>query len=408
VNQRTSRLVWGGALLIATGLALLLPLVLPLSLAAGLSLLGAGALFWGADRRAGVPKGKPEAVPTVVPLTVSAPPEAPSLERHEGPPAPDLSGPRVRALENLSWTLHQAIIGRIRSLLAPLSDSLFGIKSDLRGLLSKAGQLENSFRNDANGLHQTVGRFETQSVTIRTFAGEMDRSVHQFEVSSQAMGARLGQITEAIQQINDVAERIKVLSINASIEAARAGQQGAGFKVISQEVRKLAEDTNQFSAQAEKTITESIAEIQAMFRRFISQYQGRAHEIHQIESTTQELETFLKGLFSMIEGIFQDYDGFVGSLESNLDQVSPTLQQAEIGTQQIENTWKGIREYIDAGWGTSGTAGAMPPDEALKMLQTFSRHLTTPLEAEVVDEWARRAGIPLASNKKHEEDITLF
>lgn len=412
MNRRTSaRLAWGGSLLATAALALVLPLAVPLPWAVLAVLAVAAGLFLAADRT-----GKPDRA-TPAPLSTQEKPAAatepaalaPAPLPPVPPPQTDLSGPRVRALEDISWSLHKAVITRIRSLLTPLSNSLLGIKNDLRGLLAKSGQLEASFRNDTQGLHQTVARFEAQSATIRTFAGEMDRSVQQFELSSQEMGARLGSIAQAIQQINDVAERIKVLSINASIEAARAGQQGAGFKVISQEVRRLAEDTNQFSDQADLTISEAIAEIQAQFQRFIVQYQGRAQEIHQIRSTTQELEAFLKNLFSMIEGIFQDYDGFVGSLEADLDQISPTLQQAEIGTQQVENTWKGIREFIAAEWeGEADAAQGLPPEEVLKLLQVFSRHLTTPLEAEVVDDWARKAGVALSSNKKQDEDITLF
>lgn len=403
--------VWSAAVALATGLALGLPLVLPWAAASVLSVLGAAAASALAVflTRNGAPP--PEPVPP--------PPEAAVATAFEKSPdvedlgeveeVNDLTGPRVKAIEELSWALHQAIITKIRSLLAPLSQRLFGIKSDLRGLLTKADQLEASFRNDSQGLHQTVGRFENQAVAIEAFAAEMDRSIQQFEVSSRDMGQRLGAITEAIHQINDVAERIKVLSINASIEAARAGHQGAGFKVISQEVRRLAEDTNQFSDQADKTISLAVSEVQATFERFITQYEGRAQEIHQIRATTRELGQFLKTLFTMIEGIFQDYDGFVTSLESNLDQVSPTLQQAEIGTQQIENTWKAIRECLDTWTAGEPRTGPLPEDEALRLVGIFSRSLTTPLEAEVVDAWAKKAGVAAAPvPRKHEDDITLF
>lgn len=405
-------LVWGAAVVLSFGLALCLPLLMPWGLGALVGLLGALALIAAASILTR-DLGSPADTPVTPSSLVATEPEAEVSTEPEGllevVEETDLTGPRVKAIEELSWALHQAIIAKIRSLLAPLSQRLFGIKSDLRGLLTKADQLEASFRNDSNGLHQTVGRFENQSGAIEVFATEMDRSIQQFAVSSREMGERLGAITEAIHQINDVAERIKVLSINASIEAARAGHQGAGFKVISQEVRKLAEDTNQFSDQADKTISVAVAEVQATFQKFIAQYEGRAQEIHQIRTTTRELGQFLKTLFTMIEGIFQDYDGFVTSLESNLDQVSPTLQQAEIGTQQIENTWKAIRECLDDWTTGESRSGRLPDDEARRLADIFARHLTTPLEAEVVDGWARQNGVPnVRAVKKHEEDITLF
>lgn len=410
MKPRSPLPVWGTAVLAGTATALTLPIYFPPVVAVSLS-LGAALLFVGAgmlaSREAKPPLAAPE-LPELPQTVVTEPKPAPATahlpENVPPPPAPSTD---LLAMEELAWSLHEGIIAKIRSLLIPLSQNLFEIKNDLRGLLANADQLEASFRNDSQGLHQTVRRFEAQSGTIREFAGEMDLSVDRLELSNTDLGRRMASITEAIHQISDVAERIKVLSINASIEAARAGQQGAGFKVISQEVRRLAEDTNQFSDQAEKTVSEAVTAIGAVFEQFTGQYRVRAHEIRSIQSTTQELENFLKDLFQMIDGIFQDYDRFVGSLESNLDQVSPTLQQAEIGTQQIENTWKSIRQYVADELGAPSGKVPLSAAAARKLFETFSRHLTTPLEAQVVEAWARAAGVPLKAESK-QEDITLF
>lgn len=173
---------------------------------------------------------------------------------------------------------------------------------------------------------------QTGDVANRVESGysQIHAAIEQMNVIGQAadhsksvitqLNERSGEIGHIIDVISDIANQTALLSLNASIEAARAGEQGRGFAVVANEVKKLAEQTN-----------ESVSSIASIIQ---SIRHSSADAAESMEKNMTEIQEGIDKIQQVGE-VFEAIRSAVHQVSDQIQEVSATTEQISAGTEEI-------------------------------------------------------------------------
>lgn len=168
-------------------------------------------------------------------------------------------------------------------------------------------QLSHTVRREASESREAV----QQAVELLLSLREV---IHSSAEEMEGLEAALKQITGFVKRITSIAEQTHLLSLNAAIEAAHAGHEGRGFRVVAEEVRKLAAESDSAAQEVDETVIQ--------FRDWVVSAIARMREgevqVAQVESVSRAAQGALDSIAVDLERITRATDQAQATVERSL------------------------------------------------------------------------------------------
>lgn len=183
--------------------------------------------------------------------------------------------------------------------------------SNVETVASAAEEMSASIREISQSVSKTASSAKTCADTATSSQAKLDE-----------LQKAVGEIDSVIQAINDVAEQTNLLALNATIEAARAGEAGKGFAVVASEVKELAGQTHKMTDE----IAQKVEHIKLSATETIGSVGEIVRQITEVDEQTTSVSAAIE------------------EQNSSTAEISRNVQQAAKGTDEVSRNINGIQE----------------------------------------------------------------
>lgn len=227
-----------------------------------------------------------------------------------------------KSMENIRGVLQ--VVTDVINRLAGTSADMAAASEEVAASIEEVASTTNQFSATLDRMHNNARLMNDTSREVSEHASageqsleaiveqmhELRKNTNELADKVNTVGASSKKIGEIVNTINNIAEQTNLLALNAAIEAARAGEHGRGFAVVADEVRKLAEQSAQATAEIAALVRQTQVDIDAAVRemhdesvhvdQLLVTVRESANQLHKIldavNEITDQIEELTKGL----------------------------------------------------------------------------------------------------------------
>src|SRR5690625_4598087 len=178
----------------------------------------------------------------------------------------------------------------------------------------------------------------------------LGKSMIEMSNTFDALSGKIGEINTFSQSIIDVSEQTNLLALNASIEAARAGEAGKGFSVVAEEIRKLAETTNEAAANITNNLREMNESHQYTLKDMntnLTMSNDNLDKTEQVNDAFNELTTYLHEIneqFTTFENLAAGVEKNSLSVDEATNEFAAIIEQSSASLEEMSATVENLNE----------------------------------------------------------------
>lgn len=253
--------------------------------------------------------------------------------------------------------------------------------------ISKINENLEEMSRETKDINESVNEIRNQTVAVQDSSKIMNNKIKSMQNSSQKMDDGISAISKRIETVNTTVDKVSnivsvieeissetnLLSLNASIEAARAGDAGKGFAVVAQEIRVLSDNTNtelenikqiisslveecRYCVQASGTIVEDNAKQKEEIKAVLEEFSALDEQIQKTAEKADEIEELVTAMIELNDDITKSSNSLTDvsaanaaateEMNANIEELNAMMHGVSEMAGHMNNESDGLKEAL--------------------------------------------------------------
>lgn len=253
--------------------------------------------------------------------------------------------------------------------------------------ISKINENLLEMSNETKDINASVDEIKNQTVAVQDSSKIMNDKIKSMQDSSHKMDEGISSISKRIETVNTTVDKVSnivsvieeissetnLLSLNASIEAARAGDAGKGFAVVAQEIRVLSDNTNtelenikqiisslveecRYCVQASGTIVEDNAKQKEEIKAVLDEFGSLDEQIQKTAEKADEIEELVTAMIELNDDITKSSNSLTDvsaanaaateEMNANIEELNAMMHGVSEMAEHMNNESDGLKEAL--------------------------------------------------------------